>query len=126
MVRAIFGREGLSHESLRRVFELQLYDPSDIDDAVVAERLSIAQSQPQWVIQTMRIPNQVDALPEIDCPVLGFWGVDDNFCPVSGALKLAQGLADAKITLLSRCGHWVMVEHTDLFNRMSIEFLSAP
>ncbi len=126
MVRAIFGREGLTHESLRRVFELQLYDPGEIDDGVVAERLSIAQAQPKWVIQTMRIPNQEEELPKITCPVLGFWGVDDQFCPVSGAMKLATGCPDAKVTLLSRCGHWVMVEHTALFNRMSIEFLSAP
>jgi len=126
MIRAIFGREGLTHESLRRVFELQLYDPSDIEDDVVAERLAIAEAQPQWVIQTMRIPNQQADLPKITCPVLGFWGTDDQFCPVSGAMKLATGCADAKVMLVSRCGHWVMVEHTEMFNRMSIEFLSGP
>ncbi len=126
MVRAIFGRDGLTHESLRRVFERQLYDPSDIDDDVVAERLAIAQEQPQWVIQTMRIPNQEADLPRLSCPILGFWGVDDQFCPVSGAMKLATGCPDAKVTLLSQCGHWVMVEHTDYFNQQSIEFLSAP
>ena len=57
MVRATLG-DGLTHESLRRVFERQLYDPSDIDDDVVAERLAIAQEQPQWVVQTMRIPTR--------------------------------------------------------------------
>ena len=26
---------------------------------------------------------------------------------------------------LSKCGHWAMIEHADLFNQRSIEFLEA-
>ena len=33
---------------------------------------------------------------------------------------------DARVMLLSRCGHWVMVEHPALFNRMTIDFLAEP
>jgi len=34
-----------------------------------------------------------------------------------------QRCARARVLLLSQCGHWVMVERTDLFNRLSIDFL---
>jgi len=126
MVKALFGGGGLDRKSLRRVFELQLYDPSEITEETLDERLQIAAEQPREVVSTMRIPNQTDRLAELRCPVLGFWGTDDHFCPVSGAMKLAERVPDCRVTLLSRCGHWVMVEHPELFNARTIEFLDAP
>ena len=29
----------------------------------------------------------------------------------------------ARVMLLTECGHWVMVEHADLFNRLTVDFL---
>lgn len=123
MVKAIFGGGGVTRESLRKVFELQLYDPEDITEQTLDERMEIAVGQPKEVVSTMRIPDQTERLGDLKCPVLGFWGTDDQFCPASGAMKLAERIDDARVTLLSRCGHWVMVEHTDLFNRRTVEFL---
>ena len=123
MIKAIFGGGGLTRESLRKVFELQLFNPDDIDDATLDERLEAAADQPPEVTSTMRIPDQTELLGDLSCPVLGFWGVDDQFCPVSGAMKLATRVSDCRVTLLSGCGHWVMVERTELFNRRSVEFL---
>ena len=56
-------------------------------------------------------------------PVLCFWGVNDKFCPMSGATAIAESCPDARVVLLSRCGHWVMVEHAEFFNRQCIDFL---
>ncbi len=126
MVRSIYGPEGLSPESMRRVFSLQLFDADKIDDEVIAERFEIAKTQPvKRVIETMKVPNLTEELAGLSCSVLGFWGVDDQFCPVSGATTIAREVKDAKVLLINSCGHWVMVEHTDLFNRMSIEFLGG-
>ncbi len=125
MVRAIFGGGPITQESMRKVFELQLFNPEDVTDETIAERMQIAVGQPTEVVSTMRIPDQTEQLSELRCPVLGFWGTDDQFCPVSGAMKLAAHIVDAEITLLSRCGHWVMVERTELFNRRTTEFLRA-
>jgi 4,5:9,10-diseco-3-hydroxy-5,9,17-trioxoandrosta-1(10),2-diene-4-oate hydrolase len=123
MIKVVFGREGVTRDSLRRLFSLQLHDPTTIEDRVIDERLSIAALQTRRVIETMKIPDQTDELALLRCPVLGFWGADDKFCPVSGATKLATRCLDARVILLSRCGHWVMVEHTDLFNSTAIAFL---
>jgi 4,5:9,10-diseco-3-hydroxy-5,9,17-trioxoandrosta-1(10),2-diene-4-oate hydrolase len=37
--------------------------------------------------------------------------------------KILEHARNARFTLLNRCGHWVQVEHTELFNRQCLEFL---
>ena len=122
MVRAFFHPDGLTHESMRKVFELQLYNPSQITDEIIEERLQIALTQPKCVISTMKVPNQTEDLAKLNCPILGFWGMNDQFCPATGATKIAT-CKNARMVLLSECGHWVMVEKTDLFNRYVVDFL---
>lgn len=124
MVRAIYGPEGLTRESMRKVFSLQLFDPSQITDDVIEQRFEVAQGQPvKRVIETLKVPNLADELSRLTCPVLGFWGADDNFTPVSGALTIARECKGARVILLNSCGHWVMVEYPDIFNNAAIDFL---
>jgi 4,5:9,10-diseco-3-hydroxy-5,9,17-trioxoandrosta-1(10),2-diene-4-oate hydrolase len=125
MLSAFFAPEGITHEGLRKTFRLQLFDPKGITDELIAERHQIAVTQPKQVLSTMKVKNQAPELGKLACPVLGFWGADDQFCPVGGALTLAKGCRRAKVIVLSECGHWVMVEHRDTFNRACLEFLSA-
>ena len=73
----------------------------------------------------MQIPNLTSRLKEISCPVLAFWGREDEFCPVSGALALQSECPQVKVITLSQCGHWVMVEHPEMFNRESLEFVES-
>jgi 4,5:9,10-diseco-3-hydroxy-5,9,17-trioxoandrosta-1(10),2-diene-4-oate hydrolase len=49
--------------------------------------------------------------------------MNDQFNPASGAAKIASGCPNAKMTLVNHCGHWVMVEHRDYFNRACLDFL---
>jgi 4,5:9,10-diseco-3-hydroxy-5,9,17-trioxoandrosta-1(10),2-diene-4-oate hydrolase len=83
----------------------------------------VCADQPRTVLTTMRVPNLTERLSEIRCPVLGFWGTDDRFNPVSGAMKILERCPQARFVILNRCGHWVMVEHRDLFNRTCRDFL---
>lgn len=123
MLRCIYGPEGITRQGMAKVFELQLYDAADLSASVIDQRTEIALTQPINVFKTMRIPDQSAQLSEITCPVLGFWGMDDQFCPPSGAPKVAGSCPDARVILLSRCGHWVMVEHPALFNKAVGDFL---
>jgi 4,5:9,10-diseco-3-hydroxy-5,9,17-trioxoandrosta-1(10),2-diene-4-oate hydrolase len=41
-------------------------------------------------------------------------------------MTIATSCKKARVLLLSECGHWVMVEHTDLFNRQCVDFLEEP
>jgi pimeloyl-ACP methyl ester carboxylesterase len=48
----------------------------------------------------------------IHCPVLIVNGDEDLVTPLSGARQLADRLSNARVEVLSRCGHWPMLERT--------------
>jgi 4,5:9,10-diseco-3-hydroxy-5,9,17-trioxoandrosta-1(10),2-diene-4-oate hydrolase len=123
MFKAVSAPEGLSQESLRKVLTLQVFDPKHITDDLVAQRWETAQQQPKRLFQTLQVPHLAPRLPELRCPVLGLWGNQDVFCPVSGASILSDNCADSRVLRIANCGHWVMVERTVLFNKLCTEFL---
>ncbi len=123
MMKVFLAKDGITRDSMRRVFGLQLYDPAQITDEIIEERFQISQLQPKRVLTSMVVPHLAPRLGELACPVLGFWGMDDKFCPPTGAVSIASRCPDAKVHLISRCGHWVMVEHEAYFNRMTLDFL---
>ena len=123
MVKAVFAPGGITRTSLRQVLGLQLHDASQITDELIEERFSIAQHQPKRVLSTLYVPHLAPELHRIAAPVFGLWGMDDKFCPVSGANRIAQSCPSSRVLLISKCGHWVMVEHVDLFNRLCLDFL---
>jgi len=123
MMKVFLGPEGITREGMRKVFGLQLHDPRTLTEEILDERLEIAVTQPKRVLTSLSVPHLAPELDKIRCPVFGFWGMNDKFCPVSGATTLAERCRGARVLLLSECGHWVMVEHTDLFNRLSVDFL---
>jgi len=123
MAAAFASGELRDAAGMKRLLGLQLFDPSLIDDGTVAERVAVVAEQPPCVLSTMEVPNMAERLSELACPILGFWGMNDKFCPVSGADTLMQACQRIRFVLLSECGHWVMVEHRELFNRECLAFL---
>ncbi|MGV8887693.1 MAG: alpha/beta fold hydrolase [Pseudomonas sp.] len=107
---------------MRRLLALQLFDESLISDETIDERVAVVRQQPVCVLSTMQVPNMTSRLSELQCPILGFWGMNDKFCPVSGAQAMMQHCRNIRFVLLSECGHWVMVEHRELFNRECLAF----
>lgn len=119
-----FSKGPMGPAEMRHVMSLQVFEPSLLDDSIINERAAIAPSQPANLFSTMMVPNMTERLHEIDAPIFGFWGVNDKFNPHTGALKVIENAPNARMVLLNRCGHWVQVEHRDLFNRSCIDFLS--
>ena len=119
-----FAKGPMGPAEMRHVMSLQVFDPALLDDSIIAERAAIAPLQPANLFSTMLVPNMTERLREIAVPIFGFWGTDDKFNPHSGALKLIENARDARMIVLNRCGHWVQVEHRDLFNRSCIDFLT--
>ena len=115
------GKSGA--EAMRAVMTMQLFDPSLLTDEIINERAPIAATQTQAARSVLKVPNLTDRLHELKCPVFGFWGVNDHFNPVGGATKLLDNCPQARMVLVNRCGHWVQVEHRDMFNRSCIDFL---
>ena len=110
-------------EAMRAVMTMQLFDPSLLTDEIINERAPIAATQTQAARSILKVPNMTERLHELRCPVFGFWGVNDQFNPASGTMKLMEHCPQARMVLINRCGHWVQVEHRELFNRSCIDFL---
>ena len=123
MIRVLY-KEGISKETMRKVFTLQLHDESKITDEVIEERYQVAMTQHKDNIARIHVANQEDRLSEIQCPVLCFWGANDKFCPASGASKIASFCPSSRTMLIASCGHWVMVEYPKLFNELTLKFLT--
>ena len=79
MIRALY-KEGLSKESIRKVFTLQLHDESKITDEVIEERFQVAMTQHKDNIARIRVSNQEDALRD-SMPVLCFWAPTTSSAP---------------------------------------------
>lgn len=118
-----FTGEGFDREGLRRLLELLVFDPKIVTDELLEERWNVMQTQPKDVLARMIIPDQTADLPKLRGPIVGFWGVEDRFCPASGYEKILRACPGSRFEMLSQCGHWAMAEYPDLFNRHVIEFL---
>ncbi len=119
----LFTDRQMNRDTMRELLTLLVHDPAFVTDALVEERMKVCAEQPTEVLSTMSVPNLTGALGDVRCPVLGFWGTDDRFNPVGGALAFVGRCRDARFVLMNRCGHWVMVEHADYFNRECLGFL---
>jgi 4,5:9,10-diseco-3-hydroxy-5,9,17-trioxoandrosta-1(10),2-diene-4-oate hydrolase len=120
---AIYKSGKTGAEAMRAVMQMQLFDPTLLTDEIINERAPIAATQTQAARSVMKVPNMTERLHELRCPIFGFWGVNDQFNPVGGAMKIVQHAPQARLVLVNRCGHWVQVEHREMFNRMCIDFL---
>lgn len=124
MVSGFVGA-GFDREGLRRILGLLMFDPRHVTDELVEERFNILVTQPKDVLARMSIPDLTPELAKIRCPVLGFWGIDDQFMPPGGYEKILRACANSRFVMLSQCGHWAMVEHADEFNRQVLGFLRS-
>ena len=118
-----FGGPNFDLAEQRRLVSNLVFDASQITDALVAERYAVARTQPKDVLVRMRTPNLAPRLGEVDKPILGFWGLNDEFCPESGARHFLGACKDVRFMTFSRVGHWVQVERAAEFNRYSLAFL---
>ncbi len=120
---AIYASGKTGADAMRAVMTMQLFDPSLLTDEILNERAPIAATQTNAARSVLKVPNMTDQLHQLRCPVFGFWGVNDQFNPVSGTMKLMDNCPQARMVLVNRCGHWVQVEHREMFNRSCIDFL---
>ncbi|PZQ45794.1 MAG: 3-oxoacyl-ACP reductase [Rhodovulum sulfidophilum] len=118
-----FGGPDFDIAEQRRLITNLVHDPVHVTDALVAERFAVARTQPKDVLARMRTPNLAPRLGELAMPILGFWGLQDQFLPASGAARFLEACADARFMTFNGVGHWVQVERAAEFNRYAVAFL---
>jgi len=58
-------------------------------------------------------------------PTLIVWGREDRAVPVECGEQYRQGLPNATLTVLERCGHLPPIEQPDAFARLVLDFLGG-
>ena len=113
----------MDQSKIEGLLELFPFDASIVNEEMIQERMQILPLMNTQVMATMDIPNMENDLHLLNQPTLAFWGVNDQFIPVSGAMKIGNGCPNAQVMLFSQCGHWVMIEREKIFNEACINFL---
>jgi len=62
-------------------------------------------------------------LPNIKCPTLLVWGVNDTATPLSDGQKMEQLIPDAGLVKLENAGHYSFLEQQFTFNRVMCSFM---
>lgn len=118
-----FGSPDFSLDDQRRIVTNLVYDKKHVTEELVKERFEVARTQPKDVLARMRTPNLQPRLGELKQPILGFWGLNDDFCPESGARYFLDQCEDVRFMTFNKVGHWVQVERAEEFNRYTLDFL---
>lgn len=114
---------GMSKETQGDVMRLFTHDPKHVTPELIDLRWSIAETQPKEVLTTMKTPELGSRMTELTCPILTFWGADDEFMPPQGKEKCLKANEHSRFIEVNACGHWVMIEHARMFNAASIDFI---
>lgn len=118
--------------------KMLVYDPAVMTDELTDlyyQRMSLPGAQ-QAFLRTLRAmgnlfgqyesmygPN-VRGLASITNPVLVVWGRQDPVIPVAHAEVAAKGFPNVRVQIFDNCGHSPVLEHTQAFNELLLEFLS--
>ena len=122
-----FGGPDFNLDEQRRLVR-NLVHPNFADripDALVEERFAVARTQPKDVLVRMRTPNLAPRLGELAQPMLVMWGLQDDFCPESGARHFLDAGCNVRCMTFNHVGHWVQVERAAEFNAHAIAFLKG-
>lgn len=124
-----------SPEAMRGLLERFAHDHSIITDELVRTRYeaSVEGRNQQSFAAMFPAPRQTGVddlalsraeLRGITQPVLLVHGYDDQIIPFArSSLPLMEVLPDADLLAFGSCGHWVMIERTQDFNRAVLDFL---
>src|SRR5262249_22282602 len=105
-------------DKMRAIVTAFLSDPSIVDIEAIAKARYEETLKPGGAVGNARIARDrprglrvtPDELATIKTQTLLIWGRDDRFVGVDDALQFLASLPNARLLLLSNCGHWVQVE----------------
>lgn len=67
---------------------------------------------------------RVGHLPRLGVPTLLVWGRNDWVIPPSHGAMAERLIPNSRLVLIDRCGHCPQLERPDVFNQITVEFLS--
>ena len=120
-----------SPQSLRRMLDVFVYDPSALTDELIELRyqsmMENAHHLPNFLksveMSGFNMGDYTNDLPNIPNKTLITWGRDDRFVPIDWSLKFLNMIPNSTLHVFSQCGHWAQWEHAEEFNRLVIDFI---
>ncbi len=109
---------------------LTFYDPRHASEQLVDEVMGIVADRNR-VIRLIKMARSTrrerveDELSEIRIPTLLIWGTEDRLTPPAIAHRFRTRMSNARLELISACGHAPMIEHPKRFNKLVLEFLGT-
>lgn len=130
---AFYEGEGPTKEKLMSFVKEFVYDPSQLTDELLEQRMRVALSphivdtppmrpDPNAAIEPLWSDPRLTMLPH---ETMIIWGREDKVLPLDMALPLLRLIPKARLFVLPQCGHWAQWEHADEFNRTTAGFFSA-
>jgi len=120
-----------NYDYIRARVAYTFYDPAIATDALINEVFSITTDTVKC-LSIVRMAKSAqrhyvaDLLPEIPTPTLLIWGEDDKITPPRVAHEFRNYLPNARLVMLTYCGHAPMMEKPEEFNTILQSFLSEP
>lgn len=122
-------------ENMKRLVQVMTYDSRFATDELAAERSQNALRFPDHLanfvadlnekLPIVRTPADLRELTGITVPVMLIHGRDDRVLNLEHSLRLVSAIANSRLVIINRCGHWVQLEHTAEFNRLVDSFVSG-
>jgi len=124
-----------TRRGVRAVLKMVIHDPSKVDNELVEQlyqerRLAGNQEALYWAFRSGVGPlGQLSwqayrrRILRLSLPVLLAWGAQDRVIPVAHALAAVRRMANARLHVFGRCGHWPFYEYPEEFNRLVLSFL---
>lgn len=124
------GYRDPSVDQMKKLTDIMTFDSGNATDALAKQRSDNAKANQEHLdnfVEGMTKPRSGMAteaeLRSITCPTLLIHGRDDRVVHYENSLYLCATIADSRVLLINRCGHWAQVEHPKEFNREVASFV---
>ena len=132
--------DGPTREKLIRWLRCMVHDPGIITEERIEERWESAKdpeshkslaamygskafaAQQKMTSESNR-PPYWSMMHGVQCPTLLTWGLYDRQCPPDMPMIPMRLIPNAELHIFPNCGHWVMAEAKEAFERVTLEFL---
>lgn len=119
---------------MRDFVDVMVYNSSLVSDALVEERLRAATEPGSkefmgTLFKALAADPESDLWKRVDAitnRTMLIWGREDRVLPFDSAFLMFHRMKDVRLVALSQCGHWAQTEKQQEFDRLVVDFLTAP
>lgn len=121
-----------SYEGMRRIVEALTNDDFVYEESLIDYRHKLSidpatraayEATQGWIRDRHGLYCEESHVAAVTVPTLVVSGKEDKVVPVSSAYRIIDLIPQAWGYIFPSCGHWAMLEHPDVFARLSVDFL---